>query len=273
MIITPHLGIGDIIILKMKDLSCKLNITHININRKLIESHSDNYELKISFIKQFILFLFPNITIDITNGPCDFDIIDNYKVEKSYLYNQISYRLLKIENKYSDYIVFHTKIRYDDLIDLFNNEVLESLIVFLETFKTSKKIIILGERQVGQNFETITLKTTSLYNHLLLLKKNNTVIDLTNDILTSGNPDFNNFLTDVEIINDAICNITFGLGGPFYICTAFSTRNISIIPFYRISKYFNILQEIHNINNCIVEDVTCIPDIITNYETMCDYTC
>lgn len=265
MIITPHLGIGDIIILKMKDLSSNLNITHININRKLIESHCDNYELKMSFIKQFILFLFPNITIDITNGPCDFDIIDKYKVEKSYLYNQISYNLLKIENKYSDYTVFHTKFRYDDLIDLFNNEVLESLIVFLETFKTSKKIIILGERQVGQNFETITLKTTSLYNYLLLLKKNNTVIDLTNDILTSGNPDFNNFLTDVEIINDAICNITFGIGGPFNICSAFSTRNIAIIPFYRLSNYFKSLQEIHNINNCIVEDITCIPDIITNY--------
>ena len=35
MIITPHLGIGDIIILKIKDLSNKLNITQININTEL----------------------------------------------------------------------------------------------------------------------------------------------------------------------------------------------------------------------------------------------
>ena len=73
----------------------------------------------------------------------------------------------------------------------------------------------LGEKEIGQNFETTLLETTSLYNHLLLLRKNNTVIDLTKDVLTAGNPDFNDFLTDIEIINDAICNVTFGIGGPF----------------------------------------------------------
>jgi hypothetical protein len=44
---------------------------------------------------------------------------------------------------------------------------------------------------------------------------------LTYDKLTSGNEDFNNFLFDVEIINKADCNITFGIGGPFNLLRHF----------------------------------------------------
>jgi hypothetical protein len=265
MIITPHLGIGDILILKMKEMSNQLNITHININKLLIEINSENVELKIYFIMKFIFFLFPNVQFDITDGPCDFGIINEYPIKTTYLYNEIHSSLLKIENKYSDYIVFHTKLRHDGLIDLFNNHTLDSLIYFFNSFKTSKKILILGEKQIGENLETMKTKTTCLYNYIMLLQKNNTVIDLTNDVLTAGNPDFTNFLTDIKIINNALCNITFGIGGPFLICNSFSTRNIALIPFYRLSSYYNNLQEINDINNCIVEDVCDIPDIITKY--------
>ena len=265
MIITPHLGIGDILILKMKDLSNQLNITHININKLLIETYSENVGLKISFIMRLIVVLFPDVQIDITNGPCDFGIINEYPIKKTYLYNEIRSSLLTIENKYSDYIVFHTKLRHDGLIDLFNIHVFDSLIYFFNSFKTSKKILILGEKQIGENLETITTKTTSLYNYIMLLQKNNTVIDLTNDVLTAGNPDFTNFLTDIKIINNALCNITFGIGGPTFICNSFSTRNIALIPFYKLSSQYPILQEMHDINNFIVEDVCDIPDIITKY--------
>jgi hypothetical protein len=269
MIITPHLGIGDIIILKIKDLSNKLNITQININTELLKTHSDNYENKLYTIREFILFLFPNITIELTEGPCDFYRINEYPFGNTYLYNKIGNKLLKNKNKYNDYIVFHTKMRYDQLIRLFNQEILQSLIIFFETFKTSKKILILGEKRIGQNYETILLETCSLYDHLLLLGKNNTVIDLTNDILTSGNPNFDDFLSDIEIINGAICNITFGIGGPFNICMAFSTRHISILPFYKLSCYANMLQEIDGLNNCIIENVEEISDKIKYYEDMC----
>ena len=36
MIITPHLGIGDLLIVKMKQISNNLNIDYININKGLI---------------------------------------------------------------------------------------------------------------------------------------------------------------------------------------------------------------------------------------------
>ena len=58
----------------------------------------------------------------------------------------------------------------------------------------------MGERTIGQNLETISGKTISLYDTLLSLKNNNTVIDLTKDMLTEGTP-FDEFLDDIEIIN------------------------------------------------------------------------
>ena len=146
-------------------------------------------------------------------------------------------------------------MRYDDLMDKFTDEILPGLNIFLEKFKTSKKIIILGERNIGQNLETKIHKTISLYNNLLVLNKNNIVVDLTNEVLTAGNPDFDNFLLDIEIINKALCNITFGIGGSFNICKAFSEKNVSFIPFYNLCPYKNILDNMLTISNSLVENI------------------
>jgi hypothetical protein len=254
MNITPHLGIGDLLIIKMKQISNNLTIEHININKNLILTYCENYDIKVSFIEKFISLLFDNINICINNNTIDFNIFDNYTITNTYLYNYINHTLINYKNEYSDYIIFHTKMRHDGLIDKFNNELLSSLIIFLENFKTSKKIIILGERNIGKNLETEIHKTISLYNILLLLKKNNIVIDLSNDILTCGNPNFNNFLIEIEIINKALCNITFGIGGPLIICKSYSEKNISFIPFYEISPHKNSIDKIM-INNSLVVSI------------------
>jgi len=255
MNITPHLGIGDLLIIKMKQISNNLDINCININKDLILRYCENYDVKIKFITDLIKLVFPNTKFYINNNPCNFSIFDRYSLNKTYIYNYINTNIINVKNEYSDYIVFHTKMRYDGLIDKFTNEILPRLNIFLENFKTSKKIIILGEKQIGQNFETILHKTISLYKNLLLLNKNNDIIDLTDHILTCGNPDFNKFLLDIGIINKAVCNITFGIGGSFNICKAFSENNISFIPFYHISPYRNILDNMMTIDNSLVENV------------------
>jgi hypothetical protein len=256
MNITPHLGIGDLLIIKMKQISNNLNIVCININRNLLLTYCENYELKIYSVTNLIKFLFPNTTIYVNNNPCDFNIFDNYSLKKTYLYHCINENIMNnIKNEYSDYIVFHTKMRHDGLIDKFTNEILPGLNIFFENLKTSKKIIILGERNIGQNLETKIHKTISLYNNLLLLNKNNDIIDLSNDILTCGNPDFNKFLLEIEIINKSLCNITFGIGGPFNICKAFSKNNVSFIPFYHLSPFKNNLELYNAIDNTIVQNI------------------
>ena len=271
MIITPHLGIGDLLILKMKEISNDLNITHININLPLINKYCEDIGVKINFITNFILLLFPNVTISKNDIPCDFYIMDNYKLNNVYLYDYIHNSMIHIENKYTDYIVFHTKLRLDNLIDKVNVEILPELNIFFENFKTSKKIIILGEKNIGQNLETRLHKTISLYDNLLLLNKNNDVLDLTTNILTCGNINFNDFLSDITLINNAVCNITFGIGGPLSICKAFSKNNISFIPFipfipfYDLSIYKKVLDDFNNIDNTIVENISDLNNKLYNY--------
>ena len=256
MDITPNLGIGDLLIIKMIQISNNLDIHNININNEIILRCCENYEEKIKFITQFINFLFPYTEYCINNNNLDMSIINEYKITNSYIYDFINKSsIVNFENKYSDYIVFHTKLRHDYLIDKFDNEILPGLKIFLSNFKTSKKILILGERNIGFNHETLFHKTKSLYDNLLLLKLNNDVIDLTCDVLTCGNPIFNTFLSDIQIINQSLCNITFGIGGPLNICKAFSKNNISFIPFYHLCQYKTIIDQLNIIDYSIVENI------------------
>ena len=257
MNITPHLGIGDLLIIKMIQISHKLDISNININKELILTNCENYDQKIYSITKLIELLFPYTTYYINNNTIDFyNIINVYQIKHTYIYDQIDIsKFINIKNEYSDYIIFHTKMRHDFLIDKFNNETVGQLNKFLSRFVSTKKILILGERNIGQNNETIIHKTISLYNNLLLLKNNNRVIDLTHDVLTCGNPDFDKFLSDIQLINKSLCNVTFGIGGPFNICKAFSKRNISFIPFYQLAPYKRIIENMNSIDNSIISNV------------------
>ena len=71
----------------------------------------------------------------------------------------------------------------------------------------------------------------------------------------------------IEIINDAVCNVTFGIGGPFNICMAFSTKHIAVVPFYKLSNYVGILEEINQLNHCIIENVE---EIGSRIESACE---
>jgi hypothetical protein len=257
MNITPHLGIGDLLIIKMIQISHKMDISNININHNLIVDNCENYDQKIYTITKFVELLFPNTTYDINNNTINFyNIINTYKIKHTYIYDDIDTRkFINIKNEYSDYIIFHTKMRHDRLMDKFNNEMLMQLNDFLSRFVSIKKILILGERNIGQNHETINHKTQSLYNNLLVLKNNNHVIDLTHDELTCGNPDFDKCLSDIQLINKSLCNITFGIGGPLSICKAFSRNNISFIPFYELTPGKVIIDSMNIIDNTIVSNV------------------
>ena len=108
----------------------------------------------------------------------------------------------------------------------FINEILPSLKIFLENFKTSKTILILGEKNIESNFENDAHKVISLYKSLLLLNKHNNVIDLTVDEVINGVTNIDSFLYDIELINKAICNITFGIVGPFNMFISFFIHTI-----------------------------------------------
>lgn len=266
MIITPHLGIGDLLLCKMKEISNNLSITHVNINRELVEKFCDNYNLKVKSTTELIKLLFPNATYCVNNTIVDFSIINSYSITNPYIYNNIDSTLLDIENKYSNYIVFHTKMRHDGIMSIkFDTEIKPMLEEFFKNFKTNKTIILLGEKNIGNNYETRIHNTQSIYIMLSLLSNNNNVIDLTMDILTSGNNDFQLFMSDINIINKAICNITFGIGGPFNICKAFSKNNVSFIPFSNLSPYTQTISELTRFDSSLVENTEELADKIESF--------
>ena len=307
MEITPHLGIGDLLLIKMKEVSNGLTIEKINISTNLIQQYKDSsyYNDNILFLDNFLKLLFPNTVIEkIINHSNQYTHLYEYEINKTYLYEDIFTPLniyngtlksvpqnmegqllpinelkgnppqedcpisnlhrCKNENtlnfniEYDDYIIFHTKVRIDGYSDIFINNDLPILIDFFQNFKTDKKIIILGERVIEKNVETITYNVISIYKNLLELKKNNIVIDLSEELLCSGNIKFESFLYQIELINKAKYNIALGIGGNLGLCNAFSENNLFYISksnYYGLSMFQKISSHsfFDNINHMIQE--------------------
>jgi hypothetical protein len=205
--------------------------------------------------------LFPNTVIEkIINHSNQYTHLYEYEINKTYLYEDIfkNENTLNFNIEYYDYIIFHTKVRIDGYSDIFINNDLPILIDFFQNFKTDKKIIILGERVIEKNVETITHNVISIYNNLLELKKNNIVIDLSEELLCSGNTQFENFLYQMELINKAKYNIAFSIGGNVGLCNAFSKNNLFYISksnYYGLSMFQKISSHsfFDNINHMIQE--------------------
>jgi hypothetical protein len=64
MELTPHLGIGDLLLIKMKEISNDLKIGQMNINLGLIKPHSGNANVRFNFTLSLIQVLFPNCHIN-----------------------------------------------------------------------------------------------------------------------------------------------------------------------------------------------------------------
>jgi hypothetical protein len=121
-----------------------------------------------------------------------------------------------------EYIVFHTKCRHN------SNEHYELLkhkiTTFCINYKSSYKIVILGERNFPRTEEVDAHGITQIYNELTHLTKNNEVIDMSIDCIYS-NLNYETYKKDIEIIKHATHNISFGVGGAFCnsICFGKST--------------------------------------------------
>lgn len=267
MIITPCLGIGDLICLKWATITNNINVDTINICTNLIFENSIDCDTKTKSIINVINMLFPDVIINKTTGiPDNFFLTLN--IDCLYIYDYLCKSLFEnISNQYTDYIVFHTKVRYDSLIDEYKNSIIPQLNTFFSTFKTDKKIIILGERNMINNHEVVVHKTFSLYNNIMLLCNNNEIIDLTKDVLVDGNIMFNDFLQDIQIINNALCNISFGIGGPYLLSHAFSKNNVSFMPFIHKSPHYKAVTKINKLSNSLVDDPDILFQKINNYIT------
>lgn len=197
------------------DLKFNINVSHIL-------QYRDNSQQYIDFIIKLSHCLFGKENVIInenqqTNGPT----FDNTNYQ---LHNTNLSKYFKIKNILEPgYIVFHTKCRLGQNRVLFDSSY-EALKSFLTNFKSDKKIVILGEKTLSHNMEVCAHGMFTIYEDLLRLKNNNFVLDMTEEAL-NNTPDWETFIRDISIINNADLNVGVGLGGNFVMCSAFSDNN------------------------------------------------
>lgn len=222
-----RLGIGDILITKM--VFDNHNLNHkFKIYKPFIQDYRENSEEYLNFIIQLSKKLFKQDTIEVVFS--HESIFDNtkYKIEDLDLS-----KYFKIKKEIDeDYLVFHTKIRLDGESKAFLSEQKQAFNSFLKNFKTSKKIVLLGEREIPDKFNQ-----NVIYKDLLVLKDNNDIIDLTEEKMITS-PKWELFERDVSIIHNADLNIGIGYGGNMVISSAFSDKNCFYIGNLK-HNYFN----------------------------------
>lgn len=246
MEISPALGIGDILLTKMIDISNDIGIKKIIMCYENVKANRENPDLLFNFYKKLMPLLFPSTECIIVYNKHMRPEYLRPSIKKMYIHDDI--KIPQSQLKYNNYIVFHTKIRMEGCMTEFINSDIKLLENFCQTFKSNHTIIIMGERVVERNCESQMHNIISLYDILMKLNKSNNVIDLTHEKLYSGNDNFDNFIDEVEIINKASYNITFGWGGPFMLCNAFSKNHIGYVSKLKheyLTQMISINKNIH----------------------------
>jgi hypothetical protein len=224
MELTPCLGIGDLVILKAIDVVNHLNITKIHLSQPLMKTYRQYPDRFQQFITQFIKMLFPGVIVDIVPDHYAHINYQKYNLQSPYIYQYV--QLPPKSVPFRDYLVIHTKVRMETKC---LDKTVSTLTKKIGKLRTHKTIVILGEKVVENCLEQKALNIVSLYPTLLCLQKHNDVRDLTRDILYSGNPVYDDFVYDLNVIHQADLNVTFGIGGPFGLCQAFSEHNLCYV--------------------------------------------
>lgn len=234
-------GIGDILLYKSNHPNSKIywNIKHL-LNYKSFPANLINIKFNI----ELLLKLFGKKNIEIFYN-------SNVKIDQEHLttlrFQPNLINLFNIsQNTYNfKYIIIHTKLRFSfNHSGTFIRDIKLKLKHFFSNFKAKHKILILGEKKIDKNNATKALPTiTTIYEECILLKNNNDVIDLTEEMMYNT-PDMKRFERDIKIINDSELNIGFGHGGQFCFNLLFSKKSLYYCP----PRLVNFQIENPNIN-------------------------
>lgn len=241
------LGIGDILLLagwfKYKNYNGILLVS-----KHIIQFYRNGSEMYLNFILKLINAFLPNFRIELIEKEDQVISVNNFLEIEQCKYSDLSLRnFLPVKKNNTiledEYVVLFTKYRIDGKNDLdkFKGYIPE----LVEIIKLiNYKIVLVGEREIEENFETKYHDVSSLYNSL----KDHVYLDLTEQTLTN-NPNWDVFNRDIEIVKNAKCVIGFGVGGNLCISIAFAKRLIFFtgIDCYKVLKDLNQDKESENI--------------------------
>jgi len=243
-----QIGIGDILlVLSLLKNNIIASPVYLNLSIFIVNPYKLNNIIncinfridllnKISSLDEVVFFKDSDITY--TDWQIQLQNLKTYDKLHQYFDLTTYMQTEKSENKY---IIFHTKCRFFkdfNYADLKNN-----LKTFFKKFKTDYKIILLGEQNIPNNFETEYHGITTIYDELLELNQNNNVLDLTIDNIYD-NLNFENFCKDLSIVHNAESNILVGHGGHYCNSIIFS-KNVCV---YTAPVLINTLN-VESLNN------------------------
>jgi hypothetical protein len=170
------------------------------------------------------------------------DLIDTTKINNFKVNYDISNENL-YETENEEYIIFHTKTRFFSNPDKTIND-LYLFEKFIHNFYSKYKIIILGEKRLPLDNKEIKDSTsiiTQKYDIFVNLENNNDVIDKTLDTFVD-NLNYDNFIKDIQLIQNAKYNIHFGGGGSSTFSLIFGNNN-TVIYYNDIECNFEELKK------------------------------
>lgn len=216
MRVVPNLGIGDLLILKMRAMTSNVDIDTIAIRHGIVRDYRVHQAEYTAFIRTFLSRLFPGVAIEDGEDDEPSVFLHSFPIHIYRLYNTYAFEVPRSLPIQDPYVVFHTRARFDRR---------NSPLPELKSLQSSYPIVLLGERVIETNEESISNPIYSLYPSLRQLPR---VVDLTRDSTASDNT-IEQFERDLHIINGARFNVVFGYGGPLSLSMAFGRHTFAYI--------------------------------------------
>jgi hypothetical protein len=222
--LAPLLGIGDILIFKLRCMSHSIHVDTIVIHRSIAYAYRKYSESYIAMVSALLSRLFPTAVLEYDGsaprlGPL---AITTYSLYPEYVF------AVPRKSLYDEpYILLHTRAHFDGEggnVRAFFDTVLPRYETALASLRSKYKLVLFGERTIETNSVGVRL-IESLYP---ILSKIPGVIDRTRESVASLNT-IEAFEEDLHAIHGAKLNVVFGYGGPLSLSVAFGTNTIAYI--------------------------------------------
>lgn len=245
-------GLGDLIHIKqMLDLYSKTNKQisfNLSLDYDIIRAFRN--EKYIPFIEEIFEKLFAS----------------NYSINKSSLGELINpvvlmnqYKMIPqiphLENYFcvpttkNEDVVILTKIRGMN-INFFEN-IKHNFIEIIKQISKNRKIVLLGERQIGFNAEYNIIGKNNIYSiYDVLIEKLPNIIDKTVVELGITPPNYTTFINDCNIMNSAKNVITLSTGGNVSVAMSVS----DVINYYGNSEMYSLFSKMEKNKNKYLTD-------------------
>lgn len=223
MRIAPNIGIGDLLIFKMRSLVAGIQVDSVDIHTCIAHAYRRHGENYLRFIDDFVPRLFSGATVERDAGD-NYTNLEHIHILDCYLYDRYMFAVPRSVFSEEPYIIIHTKALFDGNRPNFS-ETLRLHGTSFSNLRSKYPILLFGEREIENPDHFKAPNTYSLYT---FLKENPGVIDMTRNSSASGNS-IEEFEKDVHMINGAKCNVVVGYGGPLSISMAFGKKVLGYI--------------------------------------------